>query len=46
MIQNAWKKEQRPLVHGWVYALDDGLLKQLVTLGPDTLVDPIYRWND
>jgi carbonic anhydrase len=46
MIQNAWKKEQRPLVHGWVYALDDGLLKQLVTLGPDTQVDPIYRWND
>jgi carbonic anhydrase len=46
MIQNAWKKEQRPLVHGWVYALDDGLLKQLVTLGPDSKVDPIYRWND
>jgi carbonic anhydrase len=42
IVQNAWKAHRRPQVHGWVYALDDGLLKQLVTLGPDTQVDPIY----
>ncbi|QGM96193.1 carbonic anhydrase [Methylocystis parvus] len=43
IIQGAWKRERRPLVHGWVYALDDGLLKQLVTLGPDTKMDSIYE---
>lgn len=46
IIQNSWRDENRPLVHGWVYALDDGLLKQLVTVGPDTHIDPIYRWGD
>lgn len=46
IIQNAWREEHRPLLHGWVYALDDGLLKQLVTVGPDTHIDPIYRWGD
>ncbi|MGJ0506909.1 MAG: carbonic anhydrase [Methylocystis sp.] len=45
MVQSAWREEQRPLVHGWVYALDDGLLKQLITLGPESKIDPIYRWD-
>jgi carbonic anhydrase len=44
-VQNAWRDEQRPLLHGWVYALDDGLLKQLVTMGPDSKVDRIYQWD-
>jgi carbonic anhydrase len=46
IVQNAWRSEQRPMIHGWVYALDDGLLKQLITLGPESAMDPIYRWDD
>jgi carbonic anhydrase len=46
IVQNAWRSEQRPMIHGWVYALDDGLLKQLITLGPESALDPIYRWDD
>jgi carbonic anhydrase len=28
-IQNAWKKDSLPQIHGWVYGLKDGLLKQI-----------------
>jgi carbonic anhydrase len=45
IIQNAWKTDHRPMVHGWVYALDDGLLKQLISLGPDSKLDRIYEWD-
>jgi carbonic anhydrase len=43
IVQSAWKKHKRPMVHGWVYALEDGLLKQLVTLGPEAKIDPIFQ---
>ncbi|MFZ8890045.1 MAG: carbonate dehydratase [Pseudomonadales bacterium] len=45
IIQAAWKREQRPLLHGWVYGLKDGILKQLATMGPDDHLDPIYRYD-
>lgn len=46
IIQDAWKNERRPTLHGWVYALEDGLLKELIALGPDAKVDHIYEWTD
>ena len=45
IIQRAWHDHQRPVLHGWVYGLNDGLLKSLVTLTPDTEIDPIYKYN-
>lgn len=45
IIQNAWLSEQRPTLHGWVYALEDGLLKQLTMLPPGSEIDSIYRWR-
>lgn len=45
IIQNAWYKHQRPTIHGWVYGLADGLLNPLVTLYPDTEIDPIYKYD-
>lgn len=44
IIQNAWRREQRPTLHGWVYALEDGLLKQSAILPPGGEIDTIYRW--
>jgi carbonic anhydrase len=37
IVQNAWKRGRRPLLHGLVYDLKDGLLRQLVLEvdGPD-----------
>ena len=41
VIQDAWARGQAVSVHGWVYGLKDGLLKDLaVTMdGPDTVVE-------
>ena len=30
IIQNAWRRGQSVAVHGWVYGVSDGLLKNLV----------------
>jgi carbonic anhydrase len=46
LVQNAWKREQRPTLHGWVYALGDGVLQQLITLPPGSEVDAIYQQDD
>lgn len=44
IVQQAWR-EGRPLaVHGWVYSLTDGLLKDLkVTVDEQSEIEPIYR---
>ena len=41
VIQDAWARGQEVSVHGWVYGLKDGLLKDLqVTMdGPETVID-------
>lgn len=45
IIQKAWKNLQQPFVHGWVYDINTGLLKQLITLEPDTHIDSAYRYE-
>lgn len=45
VIQDAWARHQRVLVHGFVYSLDDGLLRDLgVNLaGPQTVTETLRR---
>jgi carbonic anhydrase len=45
IIQYAWHRHHRPVLHGWVYGLSDGLLNPLVTLYPDTDIDSIYKYD-
>lgn len=45
IIQNAWFRHQDPLIHGWVYGLSDGLLHSLITLSPDSDIDPIFQYD-
>jgi carbonic anhydrase len=34
IIQDVWKKEKRPIIHGWVFGLKDGIIKPLVKVDP------------
>ena len=46
IVQKAWKSEQRPDLHGWVYGLDDGLIKPVFEMGAGTHIDAIYEFDD
>lgn len=45
IIQEAWHKRKGPHIHGWVYDLSNGILKQLVTIGPNENVDSAYKYD-
>lgn len=45
IIQHAWKKDQRPMLHGWVYGLKDGILNEIFKMDPNTPLDPIYMFD-
>jgi carbonic anhydrase len=46
IIQRAWKNDQRPHLHGWVYGLKDGLIKPLMDMAPGARLDPLYEYDD
>ncbi|MEY4330939.1 MAG: hypothetical protein RL609_1687 [Bacteroidota bacterium] len=46
IIQKAWKNRQAPTLHGWVYGLEDGLLKTLCKMDHESKLDPIYTYED
>ncbi|MBL8940098.1 MAG: carbonic anhydrase [Archangium sp.] len=45
ILQRAWKHEHRPVLHGWVYGLEDGLIKPLVDMQPGHDLHPLYRYE-
>jgi len=45
IIQEAWKNESRPILHGWVYGLDNGLLKEILTMDSTNNFDDIYAFD-
>lgn len=46
IIQRAWKNEQRPDLHGWVYGLKDGLIKPVFEMKAGTPIDGLYEYDD
>lgn len=44
-VQLAWQSENRPTIHGWVYDLRTGLLKDLVKIEPNSKLPDIYRFD-
>ena len=46
IIQASWKHGHKPTLHGWVYGLNDGLIKELIKLDHNTQINPIYRYTD
>ncbi len=45
IIQKTWQKEQRPTIHGWVYGLNNGLLKPLFKMDYDSKIDDIFEYE-
>ncbi len=46
IIQRAWKEEQRPDLHGWVYGLKDGIIKPVYEMKAGTHIDPLYEYDN
>jgi len=46
IVQKAWKYEQRPHLHGWVYSLANGILKPVCDMPPGTHMEHIYEYDD
>lgn len=46
IIQRAWKNEQRPDLHGWVYGLKDGLIKPVYEMKAGTHIDELYEYDN
>jgi len=46
IIQNAWKNNMLPHLHGWVYDLRDGIINPVFDFDAGTPVDPIFELNN
>ncbi len=45
IVQRAWRFDNRPTLHGWVYGLENGLIKDLVLVPPRSKIDAIYEFD-
>ncbi|RWZ87410.1 MAG: carbonate dehydratase [Hydrotalea sp. AMD] len=46
IIQKAWKYENKPHLHGWVYGLKDGIIHPVFEMTSRTHIDPLYEYDD
>ena len=46
IVQRAWKHEQRPHLHGWVYGLKDGIINPIFEIEAGTHIDSLYEYGD
>lgn len=46
IIQKSWKETGAPHIHGWVYALTDGIIKPIMEMGPDSVMDELYTFEE
>lgn len=44
-VQKRWAKGEFPVLHGWVYHLEDGHLQSVCNITKDDPIDPIYKYN-
>jgi carbonic anhydrase len=45
IIQKSWKQNGTPLLHGWVYDIRNGYLKDLCNLDSNSKLDDIYTFD-
>ena len=46
IIQKAWKHNQMPHLHGWVYDLHDGIIKPVCEMEPGADIGEIYEYDN
>ena len=46
IIQQNWKEENRPYLHGWVYDLHDGIIKPVMEMQPGDEIDALYEFDN
>jgi carbonic anhydrase len=46
IVQRAWKEDNRPDLHGWVYGLKDGLIKPVFEMKAGTHIDALYEYTN
>lgn len=46
IVQKAWHDDQRPILHGWVYGLANGILKPIIKMEAGDKLDHIYEYDD
>lgn len=46
LIQQSWKRKHQPSLHGWVYRLDNGFIRELITLPPGSMISPVYQFSE
>ena len=46
IIQHSWKENKYPHLHGWVYGLDNGIIKSILEMPAGTHIDPLYEFDN
>lgn len=46
IIQKAWKEENLPHLHGWVYGLKDGIIKPVCEMAAGAHIDHLYEYDN
>ena len=46
IVQNAWRQRQSPFIHGWVYDLETGYIKDLqISLNDSSSIPAVYQFD-
>ncbi len=45
IVQRAWKTMSQPTIHGWIYDLNTGLIKEMAKIEPGTKLEDIYMFD-
>jgi carbonic anhydrase len=44
-VQRSWRERERPMIHGWVYDLRTGYIKEIASIKPNSKLDEIYMYE-
>lgn len=46
IIQKAWKQNNMPHLHGWVYDLHDGIINPIIEMAANSPIEDLYKFED